>query len=341
MPVTSTTVRRPGGSPGQPNVQRLPGRSSVFAGPSRAPFTPGTDQLQVQGVEVGGAVTAQSVPDMTVQVAAGSVVFGNLPVSFNAQGKTIAAADPIYDRMDIISVDNAGTVWVEQGTAQAGGVFPPVSTYVALAYVYVFNQAHASYTGTIVQDAITDARSYILRHVSPYRITGLWYGPIAGAIGTSNAYATGECYFVPFFCGKSLPVQSIGCNMTAAGTTGGKARLGVFLDDGAGTLSLFSDAGQVALDGVTGGLSLPISLTFPPGWIWLACAFQTLGASIPTMSTLNRMSESPAGSSSLDNARQGSVGAMKVTGVTGGLPSNPSGFSFNVTNAPGVWVQAA
>lgn len=287
------------------------------------------------GVTTGCLVSAQGTPNMTVAVAAGSVLNQNVAASVAAQNATITPADPTNPRYDLISVSNTGTVTVTAGTPAATPVQPD-NTDVRIAFVYV-----AAGATSITSDTIQDVRDFALVHLSPYRVTGLWYGPIAGSVGTSNAWATGELYFVPFFCGSSLNVQAIGCNLTTAGTSGSKGRLGIYLDDGAGDLALLVDAGQVALDGATGGLSLNTTQTIPPGWCWLAMAFQTLGASIPTMRILDRMSVSPVGSYSLDNAAVGHVGAMKITGVTGTLPSTPTGFSYNLIGAPGVWVQAS
>lgn len=309
------------------------------------------DQLSLTQVQYGCAVTAQGSPNMTVAVAAGSVLVGNVPASVAAGNQTITAADAALDRVDSIVVNSSGTVSVLTGTLPAAGDNPqPASSagYALLATIYVLNQADPNYTGTITNTVITDQRGsqtqsgFALIHTSPYKISSLWYGP--QNLGRSDVtWANNEMYLVPYFTAKNFAVQAIGVGVNGAGTTGSKARLGIYSDDGAGGLTLLVDAGQVAVDVNTTYPSVSISQTLTPGWWWFACAFQSLGVTKPSMFTANCRAVSPLGASALSVMSlqtNGSYGAMRFTGISGALPSSPSSPDYSSQAQPTVWVQA-
>lgn len=85
----------------------------------------------------GCAVAAQGVPDMTVAVAAGSVLVGGVPAAV-AAGNVTVTADATNPRYTLIEVDSAGAKSANSGTAAANPTKPtPTSTKVVLAEVYI------------------------------------------------------------------------------------------------------------------------------------------------------------------------------------------------------------
>lgn len=113
------------------------------------------------GVLNAGSVSAQATPNMTVAVAAGTVVAGDVALAIVAGNVTIGAADAQYDRIDWITVPAGGTPTVVPGTAQLGPVYPPVSSDPLLASVYVKSRATPDFTGTITSDVIADQRTIL------------------------------------------------------------------------------------------------------------------------------------------------------------------------------------
>ena len=91
------------------------------------------------GVVTGGAVTAQGTPDMTVAVAAGTVLINGLHYTISAGNGTITTADASNPRFDLITINTSGAVVVTAGTAaltrssrpsQQTTLFWPLYTYL-------------------------------------------------------------------------------------------------------------------------------------------------------------------------------------------------------------------
>lgn len=90
------------------------------------------------GVVSGCEVTAQATPDMTVAVAAGTIVVGGAKAAVAAGNLVIGAADATNARFDLIVVNNAGVKAVVAGAAGTNPTFPAVpASSVVLAAVYV------------------------------------------------------------------------------------------------------------------------------------------------------------------------------------------------------------
>ena len=90
------------------------------------------------GVVTGGAVTAQSSPDMTVAVAAGTVMIAGTHYGISAGNATIGTADSSNPRFDLISINTSGALVVTAGTAAANPVFPTLPSNTAtMAAVHV------------------------------------------------------------------------------------------------------------------------------------------------------------------------------------------------------------
>ena len=90
------------------------------------------------GVVTGGAVTAQSSPDMTVAVAAGTVMIAGTHYGISAGNATIGTADSSNPRFDLISINTSGALVVTAGTAASNPVFPTLPSNTAtMAAVHV------------------------------------------------------------------------------------------------------------------------------------------------------------------------------------------------------------
>ena len=106
-----------------------------------------------RAVKSGCAVTESAVPAMTVYVAAGIVFFDD-EVVVVAETLDLAIASPVQDRMDLIVVNNTGTVSVIDGTAWQSPTDPrppwfDVDDYVVLARVFVDDGATEIYDADI------------------------------------------------------------------------------------------------------------------------------------------------------------------------------------------------
>lgn len=91
------------------------------------------------GVISGCAVTESGTPAQTVDVASGEVLIDEARVTVSAQaGKAVTAADGTNPRIDVISVNTAGTAVVTAGTPASQPVAPDVPANSApLAFLYV------------------------------------------------------------------------------------------------------------------------------------------------------------------------------------------------------------
>ena len=102
------------------------------------------------GVVTGCAVTAQTTPNMTVAVAAGTVAINGTQYAVTGGNVTIAAADPTNPRFSLICVDNTGALSSVPGVAAASPVFPDPAGKVVLAAVRVPAAATAINAAKIV-----------------------------------------------------------------------------------------------------------------------------------------------------------------------------------------------
>ena len=296
-------------------------------------------QLSVTSPVTGCVISQRGAgANMSVDVAAGSVLVGNVAASVAAVNEAIAAADATYDRIDAVVADSTGAVSVLTGDL-AGNYLPDTTGYAVLGTVYVLNQADPNYTGTIVAAYITSTNtaSYALVHTSPYKVSNLWYPPIAAGSSDNDIGGLNNMLLQPLFVGKTLPVKAIGFGLKTNYAAAAVVRLGVYSDDGAGNLTLLVDAGTVATSSGAGAslLTAAISQTLTPGWWWLAIVQQvnhTTGA-IYEFATLP---ESPLG---ISDPLGTNVTGYMFAGVSGALPTNPAVIASTWRNV-GVWVQA-
>jgi hypothetical protein len=106
------------------------------------------------GVASGCAVTAQGTPNMTVAVAAGTVLAASSSVAVTGGNLTVGAAHATLNRIDLITVSATGVKTITAGTAAASPK-PPLlpAGHIGLAMIYV-----AALATSIVTASITDKR---------------------------------------------------------------------------------------------------------------------------------------------------------------------------------------
>lgn len=110
------------------------------------------------GVLRGLDVTAQGSPNMTVAVAAGAALVDGAVAIVAAGNVTITTADGTNPRIDLITVNAAGTKAVVDGTAAAAPVPPALPAgRIGLAYVYV-----PASDGAINTNQIADKRVILM-----------------------------------------------------------------------------------------------------------------------------------------------------------------------------------
>lgn len=103
------------------------------------------------GVISGCAVTAQGAPDMTVAVAAGSVLIDSQRVTVTAGNSAAMTADATNPRYYLIEIDTSGAIQLNAGSPVADPQKPAVtSTRVVLAEVYIPAADTAIESGQIV-----------------------------------------------------------------------------------------------------------------------------------------------------------------------------------------------
>lgn len=124
------------------------------------------------GVTSGCAVTAQGTPNMTVAVALGTVLVAGAIGSVTAGNQTIAAADSVNPRFDLIVVNSSGVVSVAQGTPAAHPSFPTIpANSVVLAAIYVPANATTITTSQIIDKrVVVSAAGYV--NAANYGATG-------------------------------------------------------------------------------------------------------------------------------------------------------------------------
>lgn len=155
------------------------------------------------GVITGCQVTAQSSPNMTVQVSSGWVLVNGSYVQVSSVSSlTIAAADT-DDRRDIISVNSSGTVsvtkgtdcgtggWIRTSAATALGPIKPSipSNSVILAEVYVEGSAGTA-TTSVANINIID-KTTVVCAMPGTLLKRVQYAPSTATTYTVVAVATG------------------------------------------------------------------------------------------------------------------------------------------------------
>jgi hypothetical protein len=130
------------------------------------------------GVLSGCAVAPQGTPDMTVAVAAGTVIVAGTAVAVSAGNVTITANGSGNSRFDLICVDGSGVKSAVAGTAAVNPVFPSPAGKVVLAAVRVPPGASAISAAKIVDKRVMSTLTRLsfgaAGDASLYRYTTNW-----------------------------------------------------------------------------------------------------------------------------------------------------------------------
>lgn len=151
------------------------------------------------------------------------------------------------------------------------------------------------------------------------------------AAATSSSLLDNVLRVGPWIVDQPVSIDRIGAEVSSAGTSGRKFRIGVYADNGnryPGALLL--DAGQIAGDAVAVA-ELTANLTLPRGLYWVGGVVQSAGGTAPTMRTTGSgwcpPVRLPLGSN-LPAANAAGIGYQQ-TGVSAALPD-----TFTTTVAP-------
>jgi hypothetical protein len=227
------------------NPNFIPNSADANAGqaqqarPDSADFTILANGYNDVGIESGCAVTAQGTPNMTVQVASGTVHIasrGSITVAA-VSSLSIAAADANNPRTDLVTVNTSGTVSVTTGTAAGTPVFPVIpANSVVLAAVFVSAGATS-----ITNANIIDKRLF----VPPYDLAQHQWGPneqgyaawtfdpVFGGTGAAQP-SSGQIklYRVRSQITTSVSHIDVVVQTAGSGLTSGQNLLGVYDDSG-------------------------------------------------------------------------------------------------------------
>lgn len=145
---------------------------------------------------------------------------------------------------------------------------------------------------------------------------------------TSTSSSVGFCYFIPLLVPIRRAFDRIGVNLTASGSAGAVARLGIYANAGGIPGALILDAGTIDSSGGGGAKEITISQTLGPGLVWLAVVAQVNSASFTTYASTNSSTLVPTGTAPPTSS---TTGYWYASGVTGALPSTaptPAGVSY-------------
>ncbi|KKL66370.1 hypothetical protein LCGC14_2145650 [marine sediment metagenome] len=119
---------------------------------------------QVNYLKTGGAVTEQTVPDMTVQIEAGEAKINGIDVNWTAQNSPIIDVSGIsvtQTRFDVVVINSSNLITIATGTPSPDPVFPTISgTQKALAYLKLLSTTTSLNDGVEIIDARNQGATY-------------------------------------------------------------------------------------------------------------------------------------------------------------------------------------
>lgn len=171
--------------------------------------------------------------------------------------------------------------------------------------------------------------------------SGRYYSQDGGSRDTAVMGAS-TVAFAPLYVEDALTIDRLAIDVTVASTAGGKARLGIYNDDGTGyPNALLLDGGTVAADAAATPEATVGPYTLPRGLYWLAVRSDA-SATSPTVRRLTQP-QPPSGSTSASGAAQGNLVGYAQGGLSAGdaLP-NPAPSGMNgAGRVPAVAFRAA
>jgi len=146
--------------------------------------------------------------------------------------------------------------------------------------------------------------------------------------------------FAPFDVERPVTLDSIGCEVTTAGSAGTVIRLGIYADNKSVPGALVLDAGTVAGDS-TGAKVIAINQLLTPARYWVASVTQNVGAgTAPTVRTAIAPFHGVGDTDALVRLQQAG-GCYKQTAVAGPLPALAAAAAGMDVNPHRIVVRAA
>jgi hypothetical protein len=164
------------------------------------------------------------------------------------------------------------------------------------------------------------------------------HGGFSSAALSTLVLAANQHFVRPFLVPVRRSFDRIGVNVTAAASSGGVLRLGLYTNDQGLAASLVVDAGAVASD-TTGAKEAVVSLTLDPGLYWVSCVAQTTGCTVTAypssmVTPMNAVSTAPPTTANVNGGRS-------ITGnVSGALPASVAAAAQAGNSAPVVCLRA-
>lgn len=184
----------------------------------------------------------------------------------------------------------------------------------------------------------------------PIKIVTPWSGGVRlwNPLGTATLQVTttnfvsGRLYFVPFVMAVDSTVDELALEVTAAGTAGDKARIGIYnADADALPSTLRADAGEVAVDAIALVSKTALAIALTKGTLYY-CAMHTNAA---VFLNARALSVRPAMTTHAGQlaANLSNPGSVYKTGVAyGALPASAAGGAWTYANGqapPVLWAR--
>lgn len=170
--------------------------------------------------------------------------------------------------------------------------------------------------------------------------SGLYYfASGTNSVTTSATLTNGTLRVHPFYVPNACVLSRIGADVTSAGDSGSKYRLGIYADNGSGYPgTLVLDAGTIAGDSNT-VQEITISQALDPGMYWIGGVVQVVTVTQPTIRVINAVTMPyVALGTSAPTAGQVHVGYQQGS-VTGALPPVFTSTVSGATPVPRIFVK--
>ncbi|MGJ4843907.1 NosD domain-containing protein [Leifsonia sp. Le1] len=322
-------------------------------------FAVGSIRNQIVGNKVTNAGIGVQIQSLLT--TAGGYPGYYVPASVSDTTSTVISDNILVSCDRSIELDAAGAAMI-RGTVLSGNTSdtPTTAAYSIVerdtASVAGVNATGNVSTGTTAHWAIPRGE----RHFSQKSgNTGLLPTPTVGFLGSGMYYqttpststsattlGTGTLRCSQFHVPNDVTLTRIGAEVTVAGDSGSKVRIGIYADNGNGYPgALVTDCGTIAGDSVAVA-ELTVSVALTPGTYWVGTVTQVVTTTQPTVRALTNSSgvsneAMPLTSGTTPTANLVPSFAFAALGITGALPATfPT--SINVSqSAPRVFVKIA
>lgn len=129
----------------------------------------------------------QSLPDLTLKIESGSLYIGSILIKY-AGGNTPAFVAPtVNPRIDLVTIDNAGTVGISQGVEAGSPTAPNYPTYNKMVICEVYNRVGE----TSIKTSDDTINGYIYNDSRRFLFTGQAFNSRVSAKSTLGLQVTG------------------------------------------------------------------------------------------------------------------------------------------------------